>query len=382
MSERRIMTFGDIALRRSGSWTPGNAPEKYIGLEHIAPYDLSLVGVGSSDDVASNKTRFSAGDILFGKLRPYFRKVVRPDFSGVCSTDIWAIGSSNSDVVDQRYLHWVVADQQFSDFANAAETGTRMPRAAWKWVSGYEVSVPSLDEQRRITEVLGALDDRIEAAQRLERVVGDAIVAEYRVMLEQRMDEATMSLVDAVKLVNGGAYTKGADGNGRMVVRIKELNSGPSETTIYNSTSIPRDKTAFPGDLLFAWSGSLGVWRWYREEAIVNQHIFKVLPNAYPVWLGWVIILDELERFKDIAAGKATTMGHITKDHLERTRVPAFSVSDLADLATRAEPLWDAQLRAGREVQALREAREFLLPRLVSGELRVREAEELAEGYA
>ncbi len=374
-----ITSFGELACRRTSSWKPGDGETFYIGLEHIAPYELRLVGIGSSAEVASNKTEFRTGDILFGKLRPYFQKVVRTAFDGVCSTDIWAIYSIDSTRVHPAYLHWLVADPNFSEFANSAETGTRMPRASWQWVGTYEVSLPSVDEQRRIAEVLDTFDDRIKSALRKEKLLGEAILAEYGLALLDRSHEEVISLVDAVSFINGGAYTKGADGTGRMVIRIKELNSGPSETTVYSSITVPDNKTAYPGDVLFAWSGSLGVWRWYRDEAIVNQHIFKVLPKKHPVWLGWIHILDELERFQDIAAGKATTMGHITKDHLERTMVPTFSTEELKALSARVEPLWDAQMQAGREMQTLQAVRAQLLPALVSGELRVVAAEELVE---
>ena len=370
-------TFGQVAQRRAETWNPTDPEATYIGLEHIAPYELRLVGTGLSASVSSNKTRFMAHDVLFGKLRPYFQKVVRPPFPGVCSTDIWALYSVDESQVDPDFLHWVVADPTFSDFANSAETGTRMPRASWQWVCTYALALPPLEEQRRIAAVLDALAARIESATRLEKVLGEVVLAEYRLALVGRTDEDSISLVDAISLINGGAYTKGADGTGRMVIRIKELNSGPSETTVYSSSSVPRDKTANPGDVLFAWSGSLGVWRWYRDEAVVNQHIFKVLPNKHPVWLGWIHILDELERFQDIAAGKATTMGHITKDHLERTMVPTFSAEELEVLSARVEPLWDAQLQAGRELQTLQAVRAKLLPALVSGELRVTAAEEM-----
>jgi len=372
-------TFGQVVKRRTSSWRPGDSVSAYVGLEHIAPYDLCLIEVGESDELASNKTEFEAGDVLFGKLRPYFQKVVRPPFPGVCSTDIWALHTADPSRLDQAFLHWVVADPQFSEYANSAETGTRMPRASWEWVAKYEVSLPSLGEQRRIAEVLDTLGARIEAASRLEQVLGEAVVAECTVAMLNRSEGTTISLVDAVALINGGAYTKDADGTGRMVIRIKELNSGPSETTVYSSITVPENKTAFPGDVLFAWSGSLGVWRWYRDEAIVNQHIFKVLEKKHPVWLGWVQLLEELERFQDIAAGKATTMGHITKDHLQRTMVPTLPSEELTALASRVEPLWEAQLQAGREVQTLRGLRSLLLPALVSGELRVAAAEDMVE---
>lgn len=380
--EWEVVPFAEIAQRRTTGWTPGQPSEIYVGLEHIAPYELRLTGSGSSDDVASNKTRFIAGDVLFGKLRPYFQKVVRPRFSGVCSTDMWAIYPIDETRVDPAFLHWIIANPAFSDFANSAETGTRMPRASWAWVGTYEVSLPPLEEQRRIAEVLRALDDRIDSAARLEQRLGEAIIAEYRVAVEEREGDGQLSLVEAVDLVNGGAYTAGASGTGRIVIRIKELNSGPSETTVYNSITVPATKTAYPGDVLFAWSGSLGVWRWYRDEAIVNQHIFKVIGKKHPVWLGWVQVLDELERFQDIAAGKATTMGHITKDHLERTKVPTFSEQELAALTNRVEPLWTAQLKAGRGLHTLQSVRDQLLPALLSGDIRVSLAEEKVEALS
>lgn len=380
MTEPWLKTnFGKIAQRRKETWRPGDPDAIYIGLEHISAYDLRLLSTGLSNTVSSAKTKFQSQDILFGKLRPYFQKVVRPKFSGVCSTDIWAIFPKEGLQVDPGFLHWVVADPTFSDFANSAETGTRMPRASWQWVSTYDVALPPLDEQKRIAAVLGALDDRIESVSRLEKILGDAMIAEYVLALEERSEDQLISLVDVVSLINGGAYTKGANGTGRMVIRIKELNSGPSETTVYSTIEVPDTKTAYPGDVLFAWSGSLGVWRWYRDEAIVNQHIFKVLPKKHPVWLGWIQLLDELERFQDIAAGKATTMGHITKDHLERTMVPTFSVDELQVLTSRVEPLWEAQLQVGRELQTIRAVRSQLLPSLISGEVRVAAAEELDE---
>jgi type I restriction enzyme S subunit len=157
------------------------------------------------------------------------------------------------------------------------------------------------------------------------------------------------------------------------------LNSGSSDTTVYNNIKVPSDKTAFPGDVLFAWSGSLGIWRWYGEEAIINQHIFKVIAAAYPVWLGWALILDELQTFQNIAAGKATTMGHITKDHLLRTTVPKLSESELSELIINVQPLWDYQLRIGRETRSLLRLHTFLLPRLLNGELGVSSGKMLAK---
>jgi type I restriction enzyme, S subunit len=332
--------------------------------------------------IRSNKLNVPSGSILVSRLNPHIPRIwtprLDPNTPSICSTEFAVLSAK---ACEPEFLPYFVASDEIYGRLGESVNGTSSShqRVSLDHLLDMRAPMPPADEQRRIAEVLGALDDRIESAARLEKVLGEAVLAEYGLALLDRAEEAVVSLVDAVSLINGGAYTKGAGGAGRMVIRIKELNSGPSETTVYSSITVPDNKTAHPGDVLFAWSGSLGVWRWYRDEAIVNQHIFKVLPKKHPVWLGWIHILQELERFQDIAAGKATTMGHVTKDHLERTMVPTFSAEELKSLSSRVEPLWDAQLQSGRELHALQAVRAHLLPALVSGELRVAAAEELVE---
>ncbi len=141
----------------------------YIGLEHIGEGTLSLVGQGTATDVTSTKARFKCGDTLFGKLRPYFRKVVRAPANGLCSTDIWVVRAKKG--VEQGYLHYCMASHEFVDFAMAGSTGTRMPRADWEHVSRYIFSLPPLSEQRAIARILGTLDDKIELNRRMNETL-------------------------------------------------------------------------------------------------------------------------------------------------------------------------------------------------------------------
>ncbi len=163
------MLFGDIAKLIRSNVEPselGNTP--YIGLEHIGENSLTLTGQGIASSVSSTKTSFQKGDILFGKLRPYFRKVFQAPFNGICSTDIWVVRSKN---VYQQFLYYCMASQQFVDFATAGTEGTRMPRAKWDWVSQYKIPVPPLPEQRAIAHILGTLDDKIELNRRMNETL-------------------------------------------------------------------------------------------------------------------------------------------------------------------------------------------------------------------
>lgn len=167
---RLEVTLGECAELTRDFASPSNMGDAlYIGLEHIGEGTLSLLGRGVATDVASTKAKFRCGDILFGKLRPYFRKVVRAPANGLCSTDIWVVRARNG--VDQGYLYYCMASQQFIDFAAAGSEGTRMPRAKWDYASQYAISLPPLPEQRKIAHVLGTLDDKIELNRRMNETL-------------------------------------------------------------------------------------------------------------------------------------------------------------------------------------------------------------------
>ena len=164
--EWRTAKFGDCArlvTDRVSPQTAGDTP--YIGLEHIGESTLSLIGHGTAQDVTSAKTLFKRKDILFGKLRPYFRKVIAAPFDGICSTDIWVVRPKEG--VDAGFLFYTMATLGFVERAVRGSNGTRMPRASWDFLSEYELSLPPLPAQRAISRVLGAFDDKIALNARM-----------------------------------------------------------------------------------------------------------------------------------------------------------------------------------------------------------------------
>lgn len=137
----------------------------YIGLEHIEEGALHLKGHGWAEDVTSAKSRFKEGDILFGKLRPYFRKAIIAPFDGVCSTDIWVVRAKPGMI--QGYIFYWMASEDFVNFANSGSIGTRMPRAKWDHASRHKQRKLSPNGQRAIARTLGALDDKIETNRKM-----------------------------------------------------------------------------------------------------------------------------------------------------------------------------------------------------------------------
>lgn len=164
-----------------------------------------------------------------------------------------------------------------------------------------------------------------------------------------------------------------------MVVRIAELSSGPGLSTVYNDVKADPVSVVQPGDLLFAWSGSLDVYRWNRDEALVNQHIFKVVCEAYPQWFVHFHLCEALPFFQGIAADKATTMGHIKREHLRQAELALPPEPVLKYATQHIAPIYARLLANERESLRLAATRDALLPQLLSGEVRLAGASKSVE---
>lgn len=125
--------------------------ELYIGLEHMPKDSICLRAHGVAADVVGNKTEFRKGDVLFGKIRPYFHKVGFAQFDGVTSTDAIVMRAVEGK---QAFLLAVASSDEFVSYATAtSKTGTKMPRADWAVMKSYQVPIPSADVASRFENI-------------------------------------------------------------------------------------------------------------------------------------------------------------------------------------------------------------------------------------
>lgn len=136
----------------------------YVGLEHIEPGARTLVDTAPSSISVSTNGVFESGDVLFGKLRPNLRKAVQVTFGGYCSTDFLIMRPRSG--IHPRYAGHVASSDAVFRHAERNSIGTGMPRTSWHAVSQAPISVPPLEEQRRIAEILDAMDETISATER------------------------------------------------------------------------------------------------------------------------------------------------------------------------------------------------------------------------
>ena len=355
-------------------YKPSNEHQyKYVGLEHIEQGTLRLNGWGYSNSVQSNKYFFKKDDILFGKLRPYFRKVIKAPFDGVCSTDIWVCRAKKD--FDQNFLFYFLANQEFIDTANSTDEGTRMPRADWNYLKKTTWIIPPLPEQKAIAEVLSSLDDKIDLPTRQNKTLEDIAQAYFRKwFIEDASDKWEEKGLDEIAdFLNGLPLQKYPykTGNPLHVIKIKELKNGFTDSSDLCSADIPEQYIVHPGDVIFSWSGSLKVDIWKYGKGALNQHLFKVTSCNYPKWFYYFWIKYHLPEFKMIAESKATTMGHIQRKDLSNAIVLVPDGQELNFIDNIMSPLIEKIEHNNAQVLVLQKLRDTLLPKLISGEVRV-----------
>lgn len=156
--------LGDVAEHPRRSLQPDTIEPSlpYIALEHMPRRCISLFEWGVAEGLESNKFEFKKGDVLFGKLRPYFHKVGVAPIDGVCSTDIVVMTARCPEWFGLVLSH--ASSDEFVEYTNAGSTGTKMPRTSWTDMARYEIVLPPKFVAEAFTALTGPWIERIIAA--------------------------------------------------------------------------------------------------------------------------------------------------------------------------------------------------------------------------
>ena len=232
-----------------------------------------------------------------------------------------------------------------------------------------ETSLPSLKEQEQIVSVLSAVDDKIEVNNKIAKALEEMAQAIFKEWFSKRNGKE-YSLLDVADYINGGAFGKIVNKNkkGLPLIKIADLNRGLTDNTEWIDKEVDDRYYIKDGNLLFSWSGSVGVYIWDNGPAILNQHIFNVLPkNVFTLGFLYFLLKNKVRIFQHTAGAKATTMGHIKKEHL---RDESVFISENRDLKT-FDTFYAQIVNLRLENQKLTALRDLLLPKLMSGEIKI-----------
>lgn len=402
MREWKTYKLVEIAELRKEQIIPNGIDQPYIGLEHIEQQSLRLNGVGSSNSVISNKFKFNSGDILYGKLRPYFRKVYQPKFEGVCSTDIYVI--KNKKPVEQNFLYYLIATEEFTNIANLGSSGTRMPRADWKQLQNSEWQIPDLPTQQEIAQILSSLDDKIELNLQMNQTLeamAQAIFKEWFVNFNfpgfdgelvdglptgwriERFDNH-FDVVRGLSYKGSGLATKESgipmynlnsvyEGGGFKYEGIKFYNGEYKDKHLVRPRDIIVANTEQGHKYLLIGFPAV-VPFYFGEPAIFSHHIYRLRPNEnsyLSTQFTYYLLLQQDVREQIIGCSNGTTVNMLKIDGLQ---MPIFKVPPrelIQQFSEVIEPIWQRQENNFRENQSLTQTRDTLLPKLMSGQIEI-----------
>ncbi len=187
-----VKRIDELVMRKTDSFDPLKSSEilDYIGLEHILPNEFRREGMGKSNETLALKVKFSKGDVLIGKLRPYLNKVWVSDIDGVGSTEFLVF--ENSEFSNWVYL--IFQSKRFLDFTTSVTAGTQHPRASYRDIKRFLLAIPSTDEERNsITSAILSTEkvkveklSRIQMLQRLKKsLMQNLLTGKVRVEVEK-----------------------------------------------------------------------------------------------------------------------------------------------------------------------------------------------------
>ncbi len=157
------VALSDVATPINERASPREAPDiPFIGLEHITSYSGQLIGTGTTADVSSSVARYSEGDLLYGRLRPYLNKVVVAPFDGAASAEFIVLRPM-SENVSTEYLRLVLRSPMFLAFTSQLDRGDR-PRVKWEQINRFRFELPSPSDQRAIVDTTAQMMERVKSA--------------------------------------------------------------------------------------------------------------------------------------------------------------------------------------------------------------------------
>ena len=329
---------------------------------------------------------FGIDDTLVSNIRPYFKKIWKATFSGGCSADVLVFKAKEN--VSKEYLYYVLADDEFFKYSMATSKGTKMPRGDKTSIMNYPVKLPPLPTQQKIAAILSSLDEKIELNNKINTNLEQQVQALFKnwfVDFEPfggKMPEGWKvgKLSDIADYLNGLAMQKFRpleDEEGLPVLKIKELRQGccDESSELCSPSKVKPEYIIHDGDVIFSWSGSLLVDIWCGGICGLNQHLFKVTSRNYEKWFYYFWTKHHLDRFIFLAADKATTMGHIKREELDKVEVIIPDDKTYSKLTMTLSPIIGIIINNRVENRRLSEIRDNLLLELMSGNINVEDVE-------
>lgn len=340
----RTVALGEVAdIERRGIAAEAIHPDEfYLGLEHLRQGGgLAGSARAGTEGISSAKYVFSPEHVLIGKLRPNLAKVALPQKSGVCSTDILPIRPRAG--LDRRFLaHYLLTPWTVAWCANRA-TGASLPRLSPKVLEQLQLPLPSLEEQRRIADILDRTDALLAKRRKVIEYLNALKVAQFSSLLN--VASRSRPLGELVRAIDSGTSLKcearPAEGDELGILKLGAISSGvfreEENKALLDAPQGFAAKMLRPGDVLMSRKNTRDlvgavalVPRTVRSGLLLPDLIYRielrqemVLPQYFQAAMGTKRMRNAIQR---IASGSAASMVNISQQRLMELEMPVASM--------------------------------------------------------
>lgn len=360
------MIIADLGKELRNVYKPNEKEDlPYIGLEHVVAQELHLNSLGSSLEVSSDKYLFTKGDILFGTLRPYFRKLIIAPCDGVCSTEFSVIRAKCED--DRYFLFYSLAQEKFIEYATTNSVGAR-PRTKWKNFSDFVIKDFDSFSRSRIGQILKNYDDLIENNRRRIELLEQSAQLLYK----EWFVHLRFPGHEHVKFVDG--VPEGW--NRKPLSHYVTLNYGKSLTAdnriegeypVYGSSGIvgshSKPLTKGPG-IIVGRKGNVGSIHWSSKDFWPIDTVYFINAEECNLYLYYAL------QFMYFTSTDVAVPG-LNRDFAYSRLLLIPSEQILSDFILEILPIRQQIEKLDEFNIKLAQARDLLLPRLMNGEIAV-----------
>ena len=353
-----MVTLGEVVTIDRNSVTPENIASgtRYVGLENMdSDGEIHGIQIVDNGELRSNKFQFDSQHILYGKLRPYLRKICRPDFSGICSTDILPIRCGPE--MDRNFVYHYLRKQEMVDMATSRCSGANLPRISPKILLTFQIPKPPLEEQKRIATILDKADAINSSTFNIQQLRQQLITSLfYEKFGDVALNDKQWNIVklsDIAEYFIGLTYKpENVSDYGTVVLRSSNVQDGiiVLDDIVRVDKMIKQKLFVKENDILMCTrNGSARLVGKVAkisglEERMTFGAFMTIIRSDYHDYLLTYFRTEAFRR--QIVSGATTTVNQITKYMLERISLPLPPmelIQEFASLVNKVDNMLDIQ---------------------------------------
>ncbi len=207
--------FSEIAKQISERIDPAESDaEIYVGLEHIEPHSIHIKEFGTPSDVKGTKLKVYKGDMIFGKRRAYQRKAAIADFDGICSAHAMVLRAKPKVMIPELFPFFLHSDA-FMNRAIDISEGSLSPTIKWKILAKQKFTIPPLDDQKNLADLLWAGDEVVQKYQKLNNSLSRYYETNLKFIVNYPTNGNEVRIFDHINIKTGKLDANAADDNGK-----------------------------------------------------------------------------------------------------------------------------------------------------------------------